>query len=337
MVTLLYKSIKPGIICLAIFVVGLGAYTRLSDSGLGCPDWPACYGHWYVQKTIHFPHLSLLDTYKAWTEMIHRYIAGCLGLLIIATLTIESYSKKQQGQNIPWTYYITLGLLVLQALFGMWTVTWKLHPLAVMPHLLGGMTLTLLISWVFSSPEKTLDSKLPPQIIRIIWLLFTVICGQVVLGGWTSANYAALVCPDFPTCQGKWIPDMQFFEAFSIPPIGPNYDGGALSGAARTAIHVSHRVGGLIAACITCYLGVICYQNLYRLSTSTLRYIIVCIICVSTQIILGIANVLYLLPISIAVAHNVGALIILLVLARILVNHYRAIAPINPQHHLAIT
>ena len=130
---------------------------------------------------------------------------------------------------------------------------------------------------------------------------------------------------------------MQFLEAFSIPPIGPNYDGGALSGAARTAIHVSHRVGGLIAACITCYLGLISYKNLYKLSTTTLRHIVICIFCVTTQIILGIANVLYLLPISIAVAHNVGALIILLVLARILVNHYQALASLNPQHPLATT
>ena len=318
-----HNKLKAFILCLAIFVVGLGAYTRLSDSGLGCPDWPACYGHWYVQKTIHFPHLTYVDTLKAWTEMIHRYIAGCLGLLIILTLGIErfTHTKTTSSQHKTNSFYPILSLLIVQALFGMWTVTWKLHPLAVMPHLIGGMTLTVLISWAFF-PKGNLSKPLPKPILQTIWMLFGIICFQVILGGWTSANYAALVCPDFPTCQGYWLPPMAFSEAFQAHPIGPNYDGGLLSGEARTAIHISHRLGGGIAGLLTLYLGFLFSNYRKNIAQSSQKLILALLSCVTIQILLGIANIIFLLPISIAVAHNVVALIILLILTRLMVINY---------------
>ena len=310
------------ILGLALFVVGLGAYTRLSDSGLGCPDWPACYGHWYVQKNIASPQLTQLDTFKAWTEMIHRYVAGFLGLLIFGYVMWRSQELIQKGKKPPLSYAGVLGLLIVQALFGMWTVTWKLHPMAVMPHLMGGMGITVLLATIFA-PTHTKKNVLPHPLLVTCWLCSITIACQIMLGGWTSANYAALVCPDFPTCQGNWLPSMHFLEAFSIPPIGPNYDGGAMSGAARTAIHISHRIGGIITAGLTTAMSVQTYQYRQILNHQSLTCLCLASGLVVAQITLGIANIVWLLPIQIAVAHNVCALLIALIFSIILYSHYQ--------------
>ncbi len=312
------KPIKSTLLltCLAIFVVGLGAYTRLSDSGLGCPDWPGCFGKWVVDNNATSPALSTHASYKAWTEMIHRYLAGILGLLVISHCYF--YNRYQHSHKT--LYYLNLVLaclIIIQALFGMWTVTWKLHPLAVMPHLLGGMSITsmLFTSYLMSAPNA--KQQLPLHIIWLIRIATCSVCLQIILGGWTSANYAQLICPDFPTCQGSWLPKMHFSEAFGIAPIGPNYEGGQLSTAARTAIHYSHRLGGLLACVIFTSLSLCCYQVRHTLSANYLKQLIYIIILFTVQISLGIANIILALPMSIAVMHNICALLLLLTLIKL--------------------
>ncbi len=300
---------------LAIFVVGLGAYTRLSDSGLGCPDWPGCFGQWIVDKQATIPALSPSDSYKAWTEMIHRYIAGILGVIVLSR-TAYQYQQPQNQMSIRLSilYTILAIMIIIQALFGMWTVTWKLHPLAVMPHLIGGMSLSTLIfkAHLYQSPPS--QQTIPTCVANWLWCAISCVCLQIVLGGWTSANYAQLICPDFPTCQGSWFPNMNFLEGFSPQPIGPNYEGGLLSGPARTAIHFSHRLGGLITLIVFAILSKHLHSIRHRLNTNYIRQIQHVGLLLATQITLGVANIVLALPLSIAVAHNVCALLLLLAL-----------------------
>ena len=324
-----HRTLFPILLSLAIFVVGLGAYTRLTDSGLGCPDWPACYGKWFIAKTIHTPHLTTSDTLKAWTEMIHRYIAGILGLLILFTLGQKAWHDHKRAIPIAKIIPIAMMLLIVQALFGMWTVTWKLHPLAVMPHLIGGMSLTLCLTWIHFRPHYKSICPVPAPVLYSVFGCFMLFSFQVMLGGWTSANYAALVCPDFPTCQGQWYPTMHFNEGFSIPPIGPNYEGGLFSGAARTAIHFTHRIGGLVCGLAITVLCVQTWHYRAHIPHKTITTIIMTATLVLGQIMLGIANIVYTLPLYIAVAHNVGALLILLNLIKILATHIPSLHPMQ--------
>ena len=308
---------------LAIFVVGLGAYTRLSDSGLGCPDWPGCFGHWIVDNHAVSPALSSVDSYKAWTEMIHRYIAGILGLGVIARCVWQHNRTSQYD-------YSQIGLaalIVIQALFGMWTVTWKLHPLAVMPHLIGGMSICTLLFKTYLSQRNPKQQAISINVRFWLRIAIFCVCIQIMLGGWTSANYAQLICPDFPTCQGSWLPNMYFLEGFSPPPIGPNYEGGLLSGPARTAIHYSHRLGGLITCIIFINLLRHLYQTRQTLHSNYIGQISSAYLLLTTQILLGIANIVLALPLSIAVAHNVCALLLLLALVRL--EHIGTTQPLN--------
>lgn len=309
---------------LACIVVALGAFTRLSNAGLGCPDWPGCYGHltWpttnaHVEAAEQLFPESPVEHDKTWPEMVHRHFAGVLGLFILA-LTI--YAWRPGATNIlKQTRGHTLGLLLLvivQAAFGMWTVTLKLWPQIVTAHLLGGFTtlslLWLLVQrygrfgWAFGVNERgTLDMA---KIFTIVALILVIV--QIALGGWTSSNYAALACTDFPTCQGRLWPEAEFTQAFNFAQtIGPNYLGGLLEGEARTAIHMAHRIGALLVT--IAILVVSC--ALFRINAPGPRSIavglLVVLIC---QIALGISNVLASLPLPIAVAHNaVGALLLL--------------------------
>ena len=291
-----------------LFVVMLGAYTRLTHSGLGCPDWPGCYGH----LTVPQPNAELATAYpdaplepaKAWYEMIHRYAAGTLGLLLISVACLGIYHFKGR-YKIP--HIALLCIVILQAFLGKWTVTWKLHPLAVMPHLIGGMTLVS-ISWLlWLKPAKT--TTISP---KLRWLLITCVLAcimQIILGGWTSSNYSALVCLDFPTCQHTWWPSMNFIEGFNVfLPIGSNYDGGQLSLAGRTAIHFSHRMWAFML--VGLYVPTL--FMLWRQHPSLRRFCWLAGGCLTAQMLLGIANIWFILPLWSATAHNGGALILML-------------------------
>ena len=209
---------------LAFCVIVLGAYVRLSHAGLGCPDWPGCYGRMIMpldkEASLAMEHdfkERPVEHGKAWKEMTHRYAAGTLGMLILLILVMAWKARKDQGQSVTLPVILVL-LVIFQALLGMWTVTLLLKPVIVMGHLVGGMTLLSLLFWMLlnlSGLNKN-DASASRQERLIPWVIaaLTMVAIQIMLGGWTSANYAALACPDFPTCQGKWWPQMDFLEGF---------------------------------------------------------------------------------------------------------------------------
>ena len=314
---------------LAFIVVVLGAYVRLSDAGLGCPDWPGCYG----KMIVPFEVTHVQDLYperpfehgKAWKEMIHRYAAGILGLLVFMVAVLSWQRRKQPGQPLVVSLLLVM-LLIFQALLGMWTVTLLLKPVIVMGHLLGGMTILSLLLWL------TLDLGKNPQKVGLNnghlypWALIglLVVIAQISLGGWTSANYAALVCPDFPRCQGVWWPDMDFQEGFVFwRGLGIDYEGGVLHGNARTAIHVAHRIGAVLTVLT---IGAVAIRAMFDSNKRAGKLGIVILLILTTQAGLGIANVLMRLPLPLAVAHNGFAALLLLSVVTLL---HQSVAPVN--------
>ena len=310
----LYRRLLLTATVLAFAVIALGAYVRLSDAGLGCPDWPGCYGHWLGVPDETHEQLAAQQAYperpvhtaKAWKEMVHRYFAGTLGLLILAIclLAWRSECRKRQSPALP---TLLLGIVGLQAALGMWTVTLLLKPLIVTLHLLGGMTtLALLVAMSIKEADYAPATDGSEQKLRLpaATALLAVIA-QIALGGWVSSNYAALACPDFPTCQGQWQPAMDFAQAFTLHrELGFTGDGRLLSGEALTAIHWSHRLGALAVLLAVGALAL----ALLRASRGRWRpWGMALLGLLALQIGLGIANVLLSLPLPLAVAHNLGA------------------------------
>ena len=310
---------------LTLMVIVLGAYVRLSDAGLGCPDWPGCYGKLIVPEgsSSQIEEINLVypdrpfEKDKAWKEMLHRYLASILGFLILI-LTFLSWSKKQFS-NIRLFSGILLALVIFQGILGMLTVTLLLKPIIVMLHLLGGLTILSLFYWKLlreQSMHGIFVSEGNKKLRALVVMALVVLFCQISLGGWTSSNYAALACPDFPTCQGKWWPKINFFEGFILwRGLGIDYEGGTLDSAARTAIHMAHRIGAIITTIIIVYVGV---RNIF----SNSRYLkltgIIVLMLLIAQILLGIANIKFHLPLSIAVAHNGVAALLLLSLVTLL-------------------
>lgn len=310
---------------LCLCVVVLGAFTRLVDAGLGCPDWPGCYGHLTWPKSTEsveraealFPE-SPVEHDKTWPEMVHRYFAGTLGLVILGlTVAMWRFADRAPTMHYPrWHATGLLALVVLQAAFGMWTVTLKLWPQVVTAHLLGGFG-TLALLWLLSLRLQNrpwcLSSNSHRRLVGmrpLIWVALVVVVIQIALGGWTSSNYAALACTDFPTCHGEWWPAMDFLRAFNFAQgVGPNYLGGLLEGDARTAIHVSHRIGALMVTLVLLVL----LSRLCQITARPARRLCSVIgLLLVVQVALGVSNVLASLPLTVAVAHNaVGALLLL--------------------------
>ncbi len=310
-------------------MIVLGAYVRLSDAGLGCPDWPGCFGQLTapdeaheIKQAVHlYPHLEV-HSGKAWKEMIHRYFASTLGflILILAFLAWRYRHDKSQQVILP---FVLIGLVIFQGMLGMWTVTQLVRPTIVTLHLLMGLSTLSLLFWAFLNHLKPWSAQLrlfhvKPSLHRLAKLALMVLVFQIFLGGWTSTNYVALHCPDFPTCQGQWIPHTDFSEAFVFfkdPTI--NYEGGTLPLNAGITVHFSHRVGALTTALI---LGALALLMLFKTATPILKKLGgFLLFCLSLQISLGIANVLLVLPIPVAVSHNAVAAILLLSL--VLINY----------------
>jgi cytochrome c oxidase assembly protein subunit 15 len=310
-----YQYLILTAVILALFVVGVGAYTRLTNAGLGCPDWPGCYGT-IVPSAEHaqtaYPQ-ETFDNTKAWTEMVHRYFAGALVLLIVS---IVVYSWRHRLQNYPLRLPFCILLLVgFQALLGMWTVTLKLQPTIVMAHLLGGLTtLSLLwLLWLQARAPQVMDTiQISNCVKRFGHVALLVVIVQLALGGWVSANYAGVACASFPQCMGdSWLGNSDFQGALQLwLPLGPNYEFGALDNPARQAINVLHRIGALV---VTLVLGIWClwlckFRSVRRIALLTLALLFV-------QINLGVTNVIHHLPLHAAVSHNVmGALLLLAVI-----------------------
>ncbi|PKM32681.1 MAG: cytochrome B [Gammaproteobacteria bacterium HGW-Gammaproteobacteria-12] len=306
---------------LTVVVVLLGAYTRLTHAGLGCPDWPGCYGFLGVPMSEHkqaiaearFPDAPV-EVAKGWYEMIHRYFAGALGLviLVIAADAVRRRAEPTQPLKLP---LAILALVILQGAFGMWTVTLQLWPQVVTAHLLGGFaTLSLLTLLTLRLSGRFAPLQLPGRLRALAAACLLLVIGQITLGGWVSSNYAAVACVDLPTCHGEWWPAMDFGKGFHLTQhIGPNYLGGQLDSDARTAIHMSHRIGALL---VTLALLVLAWRlHVARLT----RLAGLLVLALALQIGLGISNVIFHLPLLVAVAHNAGGAALLLVM--VLINY----------------
>ena len=305
---------------LALCVVVLGAYVRLTDAGLGCPDWPGCYGALTVPQSeaaiqnaqAAYPNSTVLVG-KAWREMAHRYLAGSLGLVVLA-ICIFAWKAKREIKTSAWLPTFLVVLIGFQAMLGMWTVTMLLKPAIVSAHLLGGMSTLAILVWLahrhWGNSSVNIVQTNPLRFM--IRLALVVLFIQIFLGGWTSTNYAALACTDFPTCHGLWMPEMDFKDAFHlVRELGQSANGGQLTLAALTAIQWTHRLGALITFI---YLLVLALNIMKYWQLKTLG--VVLLIVLFTQIGLGIANLILHLPLVLAVAHNftAGLLVIILVM-----------------------
>ena len=292
-------------------MVVLGAYTRLVDAGLGCPDWPGCYGFLTVPQSEadvttanqRFPDMPL-EADKAWPEMVHRYAATLLGAFILIVLGVATVKRLPLGLPIALTV-----LVIVQGIFGAWTVTLKLWPQVVTAHLLGGFA-TVALLWVYLIRLRVVPQISVPILVYPVGMLVAcVLVVQITLGGWTSSNYAALACPDFPLCHGQLIPNMDWIRGFNIfQDIGPNYLGGELSNDARIAIQFTHRLVAFVLAATTIWL-------IFRLR-GQVRWILSVVL--TTQFALGVSNVWFNLPLAVATLHNFVALVYLLVIVYIL-------------------
>ena len=343
-------------------LIAFGAFVRLSDAGLGCPDWPTCYGR------LTWPGHEEVNVAKAWPEQVHRHIAAGLGLWVFG-LTLLARRIQRAAITPIWvgcafiaaamTLYIkakgypliagpgsgaamvvgelillygalstrglarwvslTLMFICFQALLGMWTVTLLVKPAIVTAHLLGGLTTfslllycALLVHQKRSGAQYRHRPGIAPNLVR---LGIALLVAQITLGGWVSTNYAALACPDFPKCKGEWLPETDFKEGFVVwREIGVNYEGGVLDAPARAAVHLTHRMGAII---VTCYLVLLAFLALRPKTTSFFPgreiqtpAVLMCV-CLLTQVSLGISNVVFALPLWVAVGHNATAALLL--------------------------
>lgn len=308
---------------IAFCVIVLGAWVRLSHAGLGCPDWPGCYGQLTWPAAVQdietanqaFPERPF-EASKAWREMVHRYLAGSLMLLVLA-ITWKSWRDPRINKSIKLLSTILLIVIVFQALLGMWTVTLKLKPIIVMAHLLGGLTSFSLILWLMFSTGRQNRDNPNIRIRRMrapILTAIAILAIQIALGGWTSANYAALACPDVPMCTGQWWPDTNFKEGFILwREIGVNYEGGLLDQQSRVAIHLTHRMGAVVTLFV---LIILAFRLLKIPRLRSGGQVLLALIL--TQFTLGVLNVALYLPLPNAVAHNAGAALLLATLLSLL-------------------
>ncbi|MCU7553543.1 COX15/CtaA family protein [Alteromonas sp. ASW11-19] len=313
---------------LALVVIILGAYTRLTDAGLGCPDWPGCYGHLTVPSSndtvaaanAAFPERPV-EAHKAWNEMIHRYFAGALGLCILAISILALVRKEPDTPTkLP---LLLLGLVIFQAALGMWTVTMNLLPVVVMGHLLGGFTVLSCLFLLYLRLHARSSQMPRPGNVHVSGLALTgmvILVVQIALGGWTSANYAALACTDMPLCEGDWLNRLDFGGAYSVPE-ADNYEFGAHDYAQRMTMHMVHRVGAVITFLYLTWLGL---RLILRAPQSRVKLAACLMLAVLTiQLGLGVSNVVFSLPLAVAVAHNAVAATLLLVMIWITYSLYR--------------
>jgi cytochrome c oxidase assembly protein subunit 15 len=310
-----YRRLILAALILTFAVVSLGAYVRLSDAGLGCPDWPGCYGkvsplhaaeqieaEWFAR-----PHGPVSHA-KAWKEMVHRYFAGTLGLLVLAIAILAHWRRREApgGRGLPG---VLLGLIVFQALLGMWTVTELLKPVVVTAHLLGGMATLAFLLWLWlreSGPPSPQQAAHPAPLRAAAMLGLALVVVQIALGGWVSTNYAALACADFPLCRGAWMPALEFTGFTLHRPLGETPSGELLSLTALTTIHWGHRVMALVVAV---YLAGLVVWLVRERGLAGAAVLVAALLLL--QVTLGIANVLLSLPLPVAVAHNAGSAMLL--------------------------
>jgi len=361
-------------VALTLVVIVFGAFVRLSDAGLSCPDWPTCYGRaaWPTSASQAAGHAATairpVEPHKAWREQVHRHLAAALGFVVLGlallaarrerfgsawilcasaliALAIALYMRERGTAAMTmavsgglllavaaWRWWskpgeegeghlssiavLVLLVIVFQALLGMWTVTWLLKPIVVMAHLLGGLlTLSLLIWLAWRATDRPIRLAQANSLRAWAWFALAVLALQIALGGWVSANYAALACgQDFPQCVSRWWPPHDFREGFVLwRTIGVDYEGGVLDGEARIAIHLAHRIMAVAAAA-----GLIGFALRLWRTVGMRGWAALLLLLTAAQVALGIANVKLGLPLTVAVLHNAGAALLLSVLVTLL-------------------
>lgn len=309
---------------LALVVIVLGAYVRLSDAGLGCPDWPGCYGHLVLPGDAEtraaaqagFPDREL-EAGKAWREMIHRYAASTLGFSIVLAALFAWLNRRSPRQPVAAPLAL-LGVVIFQGLLGMWTVTLLLKPLIVMGHLLGGLTTLGLLAWLLLEDRRRNADRQPRVLAWPVVAGLLVLAGQIALGGWTSSNYAALACPDVPTCQGQWWPaEANFAEGFVLwRGLGVNYEFGVLDAPARVAIHFTHRLGAMLTLIVL--VSVALWARRRTRAPAVRKATSLVLTAVLLQVAIGVGIVWFGLPLPLATAHNGVAALLLLSMINLL-------------------
>lgn len=317
---------------LAAIVVVVGAWVRLTDAGLGCPDWPGCYGHVHPAELLGkvdavnaaFPSRPF-DYTKALHEMVHRYIASTLGLVILGLALLAFLNRRDPAQPkvLP---FVLVAVVCLQGALGAFTVTLLLKPVIVTLHLIGGLT-TLSILWWLSMPPAHRDVKVAERPLqRLALVALVALACQVMLGGWTSTNYAAVACPDFPTCQGSFRPATDYGSAFSLPSSASgSYEGGVLSQPARTAIHYTHRIGAVLVGTLLVLAGLLAWR---RGQTAAIRTAGIGVLAaVVLQWLIGINLIWQGFPLWLGTSHNAGAALLLIATLTLV----RVLRPAVPQ------
>ncbi len=311
--TLWFRRLALAGALLAAGVVVLGAWVRLTDAGLGCPDWPGCYGHLYPQVDHGFS--------QALHEMVHRYFATTLGIIIISLLAWALWNRKNPSQPlIP--VALLLIIVCLQGALGALTVTRLLKPLIVTAHLLGGLTTLGILWWLSLVPGQRSLSPREASLRKYAWPGLVILLLQIALGGWTSTNYAAVACPDLPTCQQSWWPPMDFQDAFILSRgQDVDYTGGILANPSRTAIHVTHRIGAVLAGSWLLLLGGLTMLRAQQRHLRTAGALLV--LAVLLQICIGVTMVRFAMPLPLATMHNAGAALLVIAMVTLL----RALQP----------
>lgn len=346
----LFRALALLAFALCLFVVVLGAYVRLSDAGLGCPDWPGCYGHMTplgaaADASADGSRTELiarrsgrpLEVGKAWREMVHRYAAGTLATLLVCLAILALRWRRERLAPLPLLVGLP-GLVVVQALFGMLTVTWRLKPLIVTVHLLLGLATLSVLWWLVmdltAAPaaraghgirsSRPGPATLPPPLARRLALLaLLALIVQIALGGWTSSNYAATACPDVPTCQGSWWPPADFHSAYDLSRnVGIDANGNLSSSSTLVAIQLTHRLGALAAAAVVSAAALVTLLTAgasdgWAPPARTAALVMVALLAL--QLGVGITMVLRGFPLDLATAHNAGAA--LLLLSALTLNH----------------
>lgn len=322
------KKIVLAAVLLALVVIVLGAYTRLTDAGLGCSDWPSCYGHLTVSSTdsqIKVAEAALperpIEAHKAWNEMIHRYFAATLGFLILI-IFVWSVVKRAHYRPAKLPFFL-LCLVAFQGALGMWTVALNLSPIVVMGQLLGGLAVLscLYLLYLRLSPYRIPGGDLETRkFAKFSAIGIVILVCQISLGGWTSANYAAMACYELPLCQDGWVQQINIAGAFRVPD-AIDYELGAHDAGERIAIHVAHRIGAVITFLYLCWLAIRLYANAHSSRIKNLSVLMV--VTLGVQVALGVSNVVFTLPLTIAVLHNAVAACLLLVMVQLSYTLYR--------------